>query len=52
MEITSKPTKLDEKDQAVLKLEIDMLSLNNETNKVSKEQLSKLENGIQAYKET
>ncbi|PWA62798.1 casein lytic proteinase B4 [Artemisia annua] len=39
-------------DRAILKLEMDRLSLKNETNKASKERLSKLENCIKAYKET
>ena len=43
MEITSKPTELDEIDRAVLKLEIEKLSLKNDTDKASKERLSKLE---------
>ncbi|GKB33209.1 chaperone protein ClpB4, mitochondrial [Tanacetum coccineum] len=51
MEITSKPTELDEIDRAVLKLEMERLSLKNETDKASKERLSKLENDIESYKE-
>ncbi|KAJ8634820.1 hypothetical protein MRB53_009087 [Persea americana] len=43
MEITSKPTELDEIDRAVLKLEMEKLSLKNATDKASKERLSKLE---------
>ncbi|XP_077221851.1 casein lytic proteinase B4 [Tasmannia lanceolata] len=43
IEVTSKPTELDEIDRAVLKLEMEKLSLKNDTDKASKERLSKLE---------
>jgi ATP-dependent Clp protease ATP-binding subunit ClpB len=51
MEITSKPTELDEVDRAVLKLEMEKLSLKNDTDKASKERLSKLENDLTLLKE-
>lgn len=51
MEITSKPTELDEIDRAVLKLEMEKLSLKNDTDKASKERLSKLENDLTALKQ-
>ncbi|KAL5540479.1 hypothetical protein UlMin_043947 [Ulmus minor] len=40
MEITSKPTELDEMDRAMLKLEMEKLSLKNDTDKASKERVS------------
>ncbi|KAJ1413121.1 P-loop containing nucleoside triphosphate hydrolase [Sesbania bispinosa] len=40
MEITSKPTELDEIDRAVLKLEMEKLRLKNDTDKASKEKLN------------
>lgn len=43
MEITSKPTALDEIDRAVLKLEMERLSLKNDTDKATKDRLSRLE---------
>lgn len=43
MEITSKPTALDEINRSVLKLEMERLSLTNDTDKASKERLSRLE---------
>lgn len=43
MEITSKPTALDEINRAVLKLEMERLSLTNDTDKASKERLNRLE---------
>lgn len=46
MEITSKPTELDEIDRAILKLEMEKLSLKNDTDKASKERLAKLENDL------
>ncbi|CAA7398040.1 unnamed protein product [Spirodela intermedia] len=51
MEITSKPTELDEVDRAVLKLEMEKLSLKNDTDKPSKERLSKLEADLAALKQ-
>jgi len=42
MEMTSKPTKLDEVDRVVLKLEMECLSLKNDTDKASKEHRNKL----------
>ena len=51
MEITSKPTELDEIDRAVLKLEMEKLSLKNDTDKASKERLSKLENDLTSFKQ-
>ncbi|XP_038983456.1 chaperone protein ClpB2, chloroplastic isoform X3 [Phoenix dactylifera] len=43
MEITSKPTALDEINRSVLKLEMERLSLTNDTDKASKDRLSRLE---------
>ncbi|KAL2346666.1 hypothetical protein Fmac_000666 [Flemingia macrophylla] len=51
MEITSKPTELDEIDRAVLKLEMEKLSLKNDTDKASKERLNKLENDLSLLKQ-
>jgi len=51
MEMTSKPTVLDEIDRAVLKLEMEKLSLKNDTDKASKERLSKLENDLTLLKQ-
>ncbi|KAD3641542.1 hypothetical protein R6Q59_004161 [Mikania micrantha] len=51
MEITSKPTELDEIDRAVLKLEMERLSLKNDTDKASKERLTKLESDLASLKE-
>ncbi|KAF5456803.1 hypothetical protein F2P56_026243 [Juglans regia] len=51
MEITSKPTELDEIDRAVIKLEMEKLSLKNDTDKASKERLSKLENDLALLKQ-
>lgn len=51
MEITSKPTELDEVDRAVLKLEMEKLSLKNDSDKASKERLSKLENDLNSLKQ-
>ncbi|XP_016465671.1 chaperone protein ClpB4, mitochondrial [Nicotiana tabacum] len=50
MEITSKPTELDEIDRAVLKLEMEKLSLKNDTDKASKERLNKLESDLKSLK--
>ncbi|XP_011035847.1 PREDICTED: chaperone protein ClpB3, chloroplastic-like [Populus euphratica] len=43
MEITSKPTALDEINRSVLKLEMERLSLKNDTDKPSKDRLSRLD---------
>uniref|UniRef100_A0A1D1ZH43 Chaperone protein ClpB3, chloroplastic n=1 Tax=Anthurium amnicola TaxID=1678845 RepID=A0A1D1ZH43_9ARAE len=43
MEITSKPTALDEINRSVLKLEMERLSLTNDTDKASKDRLSRLD---------
>ncbi|CAN4082655.1 unnamed protein product [Withania somnifera] len=43
MEITSKPTALDEINRAVLKLEMERLSLTNDTDRASKDRLNRLE---------
>ncbi|KAL2237376.1 UNVERIFIED_CONTAM: Chaperone protein ClpB3, mitochondrial, partial [Sesamum indicum] len=51
MEITSKPTELDEIDRAVLKLEMEKLSLKNDTAKASKDRLVKLEHDLGALKQ-
>ncbi|KAK1385692.1 hypothetical protein POM88_023427 [Heracleum sosnowskyi] len=50
MEITSKPTELDEIDRAILKMEMEKLSLKNDTDKASKERLAKLENDLGSLK--
>ncbi|KAF8035718.1 hypothetical protein BT93_C1675 [Corymbia citriodora subsp. variegata] len=51
MKITSRPTELDEIDRAVLKLEMEKLSLKNDTDKASKERLHKLENDLNLLKQ-
>ncbi len=51
MEITSKPTELDEVDRAILKLEMEKLSLKNDTDKASKERLSKIEHDLNELKQ-
>ena len=51
MEITSKPTELDEVDRAILKLEMEKLSLQNDTDKSSKERLSKLDSDFALLKQ-
>ncbi|CAN1322578.1 Chaperone protein ClpB3, chloroplastic [Linum perenne] len=43
MEITSKPTALDEINRTVLKMEMERLSLKNDTDRASKDRLSRLE---------
>lgn len=43
MEITSKPTALDEINRTVLKLEMERLSLTSDTDKASKDRLNRLE---------
>ncbi|KAJ0989547.1 hypothetical protein J5N97_007903 [Dioscorea zingiberensis] len=50
MEITSKPTELDEVDRAILKMEMEKLSLEKDTDKASKERLSKLEADLELLK--
>lgn len=51
MEITSKPTELDEIDRTVMKLEMEKLSLKNDTDKASKERLNKLESDLKSLKQ-
>ncbi|XP_057477502.1 chaperone protein ClpB3, mitochondrial-like [Actinidia eriantha] len=51
MEITSKPIELDEIDRAIVKLEMEKLSLKNDTDKAFKERLAKLEHNLEFLKE-
>ncbi|XP_073038588.1 chaperone protein ClpB3, chloroplastic-like isoform X1 [Primulina eburnea] len=51
MEITSKPTALDEINRAVLKLEMERLSLTNDTDKASKDRLNRLEAELSLLKQ-
>ncbi|KAL8211000.1 hypothetical protein R6Q57_005437 [Mikania cordata] len=51
MEITSKPTALDEINRAVLKLEMERLSLTSDTDKASKDRLNRLEAELDLLKE-
>ncbi|KAJ0973835.1 hypothetical protein J5N97_015800 [Dioscorea zingiberensis] len=51
MEITSKPTALDEINRTVLKLEMERLSLTNDTDKASKDRLARLEAELALLKE-
>lgn len=51
MEITSKPTALDEINRSVLKLEMERLSLANDTDKASRERLNRLEAELSLLKE-
>lgn len=51
MEITSKPTVLDEINRSVLKLEMERLSLTNDTDKASKDRLNRLEAELSLLKE-
>jgi ATP-dependent Clp protease ATP-binding subunit ClpA len=51
MEITSKPIELDEVDREIIRLEMEKLSLKNDTDKSSKEQLSKLEAELEFLKQ-
>ncbi|KAK9114336.1 hypothetical protein Syun_021133 [Stephania yunnanensis] len=51
MEITSKPTALDEINRSVLKLEMERLSLMNDTDKASKDRLNRLEAELSTLKE-
>lgn len=50
MEITSKPTALDEINRSVLKLEMERLSLTNDTDKASKDRLDRLESELDLLK--
>ncbi|WJX65682.1 Chaperone protein ClpB3, chloroplastic [Trifolium repens] len=50
MEITSKPTALDEINRSVLKLEMERLSLMNDTDKASKDRLNRLETELSLLK--
>lgn len=51
MEITSKPTALDEINRAVLKMEMERLSLTNDTDKASKDRLNRLETELSLLKQ-
>ncbi|GKU97306.1 hypothetical protein SLEP1_g10470 [Rubroshorea leprosula] len=51
MEITSKPTALDEINRSVLKLEMERLSLTNDTDRASKDRLNRLEAELALLKE-
>ena len=51
MEITSKPLALDEINRSVLKLEMERLSLTNDTDKASRERLNRLEAELSTLKE-
>jgi ATP-dependent Clp protease ATP-binding subunit ClpB len=51
MEITSKPIELDEVDREIIRLEMEKLSLKNDTDKASKERLSKLETELESLKQ-
>ncbi|CAH2061120.1 unnamed protein product, partial [Thlaspi arvense] len=51
MEITGKPTELDEIDSAVITLEMEMLSLKKDNDKFSKERLQKIENYLITLKD-
>ena len=51
MEITSKPIELVEVDREIIRLEMEKLSLKNDTDKASKERLSKLEAELEALKQ-
>lgn len=51
MEITSKPTALDEINRSVLKLEMERLSLANDSDKASRERLHRLEAELSLLKE-
>ncbi|MCO5600192.1 hypothetical protein L7F22_054300 [Adiantum nelumboides] len=50
MEITSKPTALDEIDRAVLKFEMERLSLTHDTDRAAKDRLNKLEAELEGLK--
>ncbi|XP_059451332.1 chaperone protein ClpB3, chloroplastic-like, partial [Corylus avellana] len=51
MEITSKPTVLDEINRSVLKLEMERLSLKNDTDRASKDRLYRIEAELSILKE-
>ena len=51
MEITSKPTALDEIDRSVLKLEMERLSLTSDTDKASRDRLSRIEAELSLLKD-
>lgn len=51
MEITSKPTELDEIETDVITLEMEKLSLIKDTNEASKERLQKIENEMTTLKD-
>lgn len=51
MEITSKPTALDEINRTVLKLEMERLSLTNDTDKATKDRLNRLEAELSLLKQ-
>ncbi|CAH9139266.1 unnamed protein product [Cuscuta epithymum] len=51
MEITSKPTALDEINRAVLKMEMERLSLYNDTDTASKDRLNRLEAELSGLKQ-
>lgn len=51
MEFTSKPSALDEINHAVVKLEMERLSLASDTNKASKDRLSRLEDELSLLKQ-
>ncbi|KAG6415696.1 hypothetical protein SASPL_123110 [Salvia splendens] len=51
MEITSKPTALDEINRAVLKLEMERLSLKNDTDRATKDRLNRLEDELSLLKQ-
>lgn len=51
MEITSKPTALDEINRLILKLEMKRLSLMNETDKASKDRFNRIEAELALLKE-
>eukprot|EP00897_Mesotaenium_endlicherianum_P008408 jgi/Mesen1/7596/ME000395S06752 len=50
MEITSKPTELDEIDRTILKLEMERLSVVHDTDRASKERLEKLDQDLRTLK--
>ena len=52
MEITSKPVELDEIDRKILQLEMEKLSLKNETDSVSLERLEKIDRELANLKES
>lgn len=51
MEITSKPTALDEINRNVLKLEMERLSLKNDTDRATKDRLNRLEAELSILKQ-